>query len=115
MQCAHLATALEGEGISGEAEFLKAGHRYKLGRFQIRQTVLPNVESFETSQFLEDRGLDRRDKIVRQIQLLQRRQIDKPLISHRHDVVVWQAELLQLPQTVECIVGNFLDATVVHI
>lgn len=114
MRCSHRAAAPEGKGISGEAELLEAGHRYKLGRFQARQTILPDVEPFETSQFLKDRRLDRRDEIVRQIQLLQRRQIDEPLISHRRDAIVRQTELLQHSQTVECMAGNFLDAAVVH-
>jgi len=62
--CAHRATTLESKGISREAELLEAGHWYKLCRFQTRQTVLLDVEPFETSQFLEDCRLDRCDKII---------------------------------------------------
>lgn len=61
---AHRATTSKGEGISGKMKPLDACHGCELGRFQACQTVLPDVEPFEASQCLEDRGLDRHDVIV---------------------------------------------------
>lgn len=112
---AHRATTPKGEGIAGEAELLETRHRHELGRLQTRQPILPDVESSEASHSLEDRRLDQRDKVVREIQLLQRQQIEEPLILHPRDVVVRQTELLQVRQAFEGVIGDRLDAAVLHI
>jgi len=72
----------EAERVSGKEKLLETCHRYELGWFQAYQTVSPDVESSEASQSLKDRGFDRRDEIIREIQLLKRPQLDEPSISH---------------------------------